>query len=73
MDKQQEALRKLGRRLTQLRQQQDLTLAQLATHTGIDSRELAAIEAGETDPPITTILAICRGLGLPPAEWLDIK
>lgn len=73
MDKQQDALRKLGRRLAQLRQQQDLTLAQLATRTGIDSRELASIEAGEKDLRITTIFAICRGLGLPPGEWLDIK
>ena len=46
MDKQQDALRKLGRRLTYLRQQQDLTLAQLATRTGIDSRELVTAGAG---------------------------
>ncbi|HLZ87056.1 MAG TPA: helix-turn-helix transcriptional regulator [Puia sp.] len=70
MDKQQDALLKLGRRLTDLRQRQNLSLAQLSARTGLTGPEIAAIEAGETDPAITTLLTLCRGLGIPPGELL---
>ena len=70
MDKQQDALRRLGRRLTELREQQHLTLTQLSTLTGLDSSEIAAIEAGEADPPVTTIIRLCRGLGVSTGELL---
>ncbi|HXB07119.1 MAG TPA: helix-turn-helix transcriptional regulator [Puia sp.] len=70
MDKKQDALRKLGRRLTELRHRQNLTLEQLSTSSGISIQELTAIEAGETDPALTTVFHICRGLGLSPNELL---
>ncbi|GGA99714.1 helix-turn-helix domain-containing protein [Puia dinghuensis] len=70
MDKQQDALHRLGRRLTELREQQRLTLAQLSTLTGLDSREIAAIEAGQADPLLTTIIALCDGLSVSPRELL---
>jgi transcriptional regulator with XRE-family HTH domain len=70
MDKQEDALRRLGRQLTQLRQRQNLTVIQLSALTGLETREITAIEEGKTDPPITTILALCRGLGLSPGEFL---
>lgn len=70
MDKKQDALRKLGRRLAELRLRQNLTLEQLSASSGIALRELAAIEAGESDPAITTVFHIARGLGLSPNELL---
>lgn len=72
MDKQQDALRRLGRRLTELREQQNLTIGQLSARSGLDSAEIAAIEEGQTDPTITMILALCRGLGISPGEWLTL-
>jgi transcriptional regulator with XRE-family HTH domain len=73
MDKQQDALRNLGRRLTELRRQRQLTLAQLSSLTGLDSREIAAIEAGENDPTLTTLYALCRGLDIPPGELMPLN
>ncbi len=70
MDKQQDALHRLGRRLTELREQKDLTLAQLSSLTGLSVMEIAATEAGDLDPPITTLIALARGLGLSPGELL---
>ncbi|HEY4111107.1 helix-turn-helix transcriptional regulator [Puia sp.] len=70
MDKKQDALRRLGLRLTAFRRKKHLTLDQLSTLTGLDTREIAAIEAGETDPPLTTLLALAHGLGLSPGELL---
>ena len=70
MDKQQDALRKLGRRLTELRLRQNLSLEQLSAASGITIGELAAIEAGQKDPAITIVFHICRGLGLSPNELL---
>ena len=70
MDHQQDALRRLGRRLTELRQQNQLTPDQLAAATGLNVQEITAIEAGEHDPPITTIMALCHGLGVLPTELL---
>jgi transcriptional regulator with XRE-family HTH domain len=70
MDRQQDALRKLGRRLTELRQRQNLTLEQLSASSGIAIQELISIEAGQNDPAITTVFHICRGLGLSPNELL---
>jgi transcriptional regulator with XRE-family HTH domain len=70
MDKQQDALRRLGSRLAALRRQKDLSLTQLSSLTGLSSQELSAIEAGELDPTITTLVALARGLGLSPSELL---
>lgn len=70
MDKQQEALHRLGARIAELRRQKDLTLDQLSTLAGLSSRQIAAIEAGKLDPPITMLFALARGLGLSPSELL---
>jgi transcriptional regulator with XRE-family HTH domain len=70
MDKQQDALRRLGSHLAAIRRQKDLSLTQLSTLTGLSSQELSAIEAGELDPTITTLVALARGLGLSPSELL---
>jgi len=70
MDKKQDALRRLGQRLAELRGQKGLSLEQLADRSGLPMRELAAIEAGELDPPLTTVFHIARGLGLSPNELI---
>lgn len=70
MDKKQDALRKLGHRLAELRRQKGLTLDQLAARCGLTIQQLTAIEAGESDPPITTVFHIARGLDLSPNELI---
>ena len=70
MDKKQDALRKLGRRLGELRRQKNITLEQLATVAGLTIQQLAAIEAGDLDPAITTLFHIAQGLGLSLSELI---
>lgn len=72
MDKKEDVLLKLGRRITELRQKQQLSVDELATRAGIDVREICGIEAGEVDPPLTTLFALCRALGLSPAQLVNI-
>ena len=70
MERQQDALRRLGARLAGYRRQKGLTLTQFSTLTGLPSSDIAAIEAGELDPVLTTLFALARGLGLSPSELL---
>jgi transcriptional regulator with XRE-family HTH domain len=72
MDKKEDALLKLGRRLIQLRQQQHLSIDELAARSGSGIPEIGGIETGKVDPSLTTLIALSRGLGLPPAELLNI-
>ncbi len=71
MDRHENALHKLGRQLTRLREKKQLTIPALATLAGLDPRHIAAIEAGEIDPQITTILALARALGVKPDQLLS--
>lgn len=71
MDRHENALHKLGRRLSRLREERQLTIPALATLTGLDPRHIAAIEAGEIDLQITTILALARALGVKPDQLLS--
>lgn len=70
MDRQGDALRLLGRRITQLREQQQMTLDTLAAHTGLDPTELTAIEAGRIDIPITTLLLLVGAFGISMDQFL---
>jgi transcriptional regulator with XRE-family HTH domain len=70
MDRQEDALRKLGLRLRQLREEQGLSIADLAKLTGLEPSDINTMEAGELDIPITTIVALARALGTTPARLL---
>jgi transcriptional regulator with XRE-family HTH domain len=70
MDRQEDALRKLGLRLRQLREEQGLSIADLATLTALEPSDINTMEAGELDIPITTIVALARALGTTPARLL---
>jgi len=71
MERQEEALREFGRRLTWLREKQELSIAELAVRCGLDTLKIIQIEAGQVDFPVTVILALARGLGVPPDELLE--
>ena len=70
MDRQGDSLRLLGCRITELRQERQLTLETLASRTGLDPGILAAIEAGQLDIPITTIFRLARAFDLTPDQFL---
>ncbi len=70
MDRHENALHKFGRRLTRLREERQLTIPALATLTGLNPREITAIEAGKIDPKITTIFVLAGALGVKPDELL---
>jgi transcriptional regulator with XRE-family HTH domain len=70
MDGQEDALRKLGRRLRQLREEQGLSIADLASLTALEPSNISAMEAGELDIPLTTLVALARALGVTPAGLL---
>ena len=70
MDRQEDALRRLGRRLRQLREEQGLSIAGLASLTGLEPNDISTMEAGELDIPLTTLVALARALGKTPAQLL---
>lgn len=71
MDYKGDALRLLGRRVMELRQERQMTIETLAARTGIEPTEVAAIEAGRIDIPITTILLLARAFGITAEQFLD--
>jgi cytoskeletal protein RodZ len=72
MDRQEDALRKLGQRLRQLREERGLAIAGLASLTALQPNDISAMEAGEVDIPLTTIFALARALGTTPAHLMAI-
>lgn len=71
MDRSEKVLRKFGRRLTELREQKELTIRELAKRSGLDARQIGRIEAGKVNILFSTILALARGLGITPEELLE--
>jgi transcriptional regulator with XRE-family HTH domain len=71
MDRQEDALRELGRRLRQLREERGLGIARLASLTGLNPDDIPAMESGEVDIPLTTIFALAVALGVKPAQLLE--
>lgn len=55
---------RLGRRITQLREGQRLSIEAMCRLTGLDAVQLTKIEAGEIDIRLTTIVLIARALGI---------
>lgn len=60
---------KLGHKLRVLRG--DMTLNKLASETGLCRSCLSKAEMGKTDLSVGTLLRICKGLGVSPAEVLE--
>jgi len=68
---QDDLLHKFGRRIAYLREQQALTIDELAARSGVEAREIALIERGELDFQVTAVYALARGLGVKPAQLVD--
>jgi transcriptional regulator with XRE-family HTH domain len=52
----------LGQRIRQAREQAQVSQAELARRIGISANALCSIEAGETDPRVSRVVAIAREL-----------
>jgi transcriptional regulator with XRE-family HTH domain len=71
MERNERSLRRFGQQLTILREQKQLSIQDLSKRSGVNSRQLIRIEAGQVNILFTTILALARGLGIPPEELLE--
>jgi len=71
MDRNEKALVKFGLHLAELRRQKDMTVQELASKSQLDTRQINRIEAGQVNLLFSTILALSRGLGVPPEELLE--
>ncbi|HEY6901336.1 MAG TPA: helix-turn-helix transcriptional regulator [Puia sp.] len=67
----EKALQNFGRRLTELRQQQNLTISELSVRSGLDSQLIGQIEAGLVDFEMTVIIALAQGLGVRAGDLLS--
>ena len=68
---QDDLLHKFGRRITYLREQQGLTIDELAARSGVEAGEIALVERGELDFQVTVIYALARGLGVKVARLVE--
>jgi transcriptional regulator with XRE-family HTH domain len=57
-------LARLGETLRQVREQQRLSVAELATRTGVEIQRIRELEAGWFDPTLDVLIALARGLGI---------
>lgn len=57
-------IRRIGRQLRLLREKSGRTLAQLAEAAGLSERAVRELEAGRTNPSLTTVVGIAEALGV---------
>jgi transcriptional regulator with XRE-family HTH domain len=67
-DPRRDDLRRLGERIREHRRHRGLTQENLAESLDLSVAYVSLIERGGRNPPYTTVLAIARALGIPPAR-----
>jgi transcriptional regulator with XRE-family HTH domain len=67
-DPRRDDLRRLGERIREHRRHRGLTQENLAESLELSVAYVSLIERGGRNPPYTTVLAIARALGIPPAR-----
>jgi transcriptional regulator with XRE-family HTH domain len=60
-------LLRLGGTVRRVREQQQLSIAELAIRTGVDTHRIKDLEAGRLDPTYDVLIALADGLGV----WLS--
>jgi transcriptional regulator with XRE-family HTH domain len=63
--------RQMGRRLRKLRIAKKLSQATVAKRADLSREYVNKIEAGRYDPPLSTINALAKALGVPVRELLE--
>ena len=71
MEKRQEARLELGKRINALRKAQRLSVRSFALMVGLSKDYIIDIEKGRKSPTFETIMKVCSGLDISPAELLD--
>jgi len=62
MNEHPELLLRLGEAIRQVREQQRLSVAELAARSGIAARLISKVEAGRLDPTYDVLIALADGL-----------
>lgn len=62
--------KRLGKKLSEIRQERSMTQAQLARESALSLKYVSMIESG-TNPSIRTIMKVCEALGTDVAEVMD--
>lgn len=62
--------RQMGKTLKRLRTRNKLSQAALAQRAGLSREYVNKIEAGRYDPPLSTLNALAKALGVPVTELL---
>jgi transcriptional regulator with XRE-family HTH domain len=62
-----------GKEVRRRREALGLTLEVLAERAGLTPNYVGTVENGKRDPSLSTILALAKGLHVPPAELLGVK
>lgn len=61
--------REFGKRLRKIRLEKKLSQRALALEADMEHKHVQRIEAGETNPTMTTIIALADALGIDPREF----
>ena len=62
---------RLGKRIKELREQNELTQLDIATHCDFEKTSISRIEAGRTNATVTTLYKISKALGIELKEMFD--
>lgn len=65
-----EALYKLGKTISRIRESKGITQEKLEELSGLSTNSISKIENGETNPRYTTLLAFAQGLDIQPYQLL---
>jgi len=66
-------IKAVGAKIRTARKSKKLSMEKLAELAGIDYRQLSYVELGETNPTISTISAIAKGLSIPIKDLFDFE
>ncbi len=66
--KKSDANRALGEAIRAIRRERGLTQELFASHAGIDRSYYGALERGEFNMTVDTLVTVARGLGVPASE-----
>jgi transcriptional regulator with XRE-family HTH domain len=69
-EQQEQNLAILGQAIRQVRERQDVTASELAAATGVERKQIDALEAGQLDPTYELLLVLARGLGIRPSVFI---
>ncbi len=70
MDRNEKAMHAFGQRLTQLREERQLSIPDLAARAGLDARHIGRIEAGEVNLLVSTVFKLAKALGVSPGDLI---